>query len=129
MIVLEYMAVYLAGAAGYGMLEILWRGWTHWTMLLVGGLCVCIMYWIANRTPLKLWQKWVLSAVVITTVEYFAGLVINLHFQWHVWDYSNQPGNLLGQICPAFFVLWLGISIPGIWVCGKFGRYLTQQTP
>ena len=28
----------LAGALGYGLLEISWRGWTHWSMLLSGGL-------------------------------------------------------------------------------------------
>lgn len=126
MAILEYMTVYLAGSAAYGTLELLWRGWTHWTMLVVGGLCTCIMYWVANRTALPSWQKWVLTAVAITTVEYLSGLVINLYLRWDVWDYSRQPGNILGQICPAFFLIWLSISIPGNWLCRKLYRLLNQ---
>ena len=32
-----------------------------------------------------------------------------------VWDYSNQPGNVLGQICPAFGLLWFFIMPLAIW--------------
>jgi uncharacterized membrane protein len=29
----------------------------------------------------------------------------------NVWDYSDMPFNLLGQICPSFSLLWVGIAI------------------
>lgn len=32
-----------------------------------------------------------------------------------VWDYSNQPGNVLGQICPVFGLLWFFIMPLAIW--------------
>lgn len=116
---LEFPAVYLTGAAGYGALEILWRGWTHWTMLSVGGLCLCVMYALANHTRLPRWQMWVLSAAFITTAEFLSGIVVNILLGWRVWDYASVPGNLLGQICPAYCLLWLGLSIPGISLCQK----------
>ena len=25
---------------------------------------------------------------------------------WNVWNYSLLPGNILGQICPLFTLLW-----------------------
>jgi uncharacterized membrane protein len=28
-----------------------------------------------------------------------------------VWDYSNMPLNILGQICPIFTVIWVGIAV------------------
>ena len=37
--VLEYGGVFTAGGLGYGGLELLWRGRTHWSMLLCGGVC------------------------------------------------------------------------------------------
>ena len=51
---LEITAVSLTGAAVYGTLEMLWRGWTHWSMLLAGAVCGCMMYWVANFSRLPL---------------------------------------------------------------------------
>lgn len=121
---LEYTAVSLTGAAGYGALELLWRGWTHWTMLVVGGLCLCVMYVLANDTKLPRWQMWVLSAVFITTAEFVSGGIVNIALGWHVWDYTSVPGNLLGQICPQYCLLWLGLSVPGVWLCRVLRRLL-----
>ena len=123
---LEFSAVFLSGAAIYGTIETLSRGWTHWSMLLAGGICMSIMYRIANRTPYRLWQKWVLSAAVITTVEFLLGVIFNLYLNWHIWDYSTRSCNLMGQICPAYTAMWLGLSVPGIWLCGKLYFLLHQ---
>ena len=123
---LEFSAVFLYGAAIYGTIEMLSRGWTHWSMLLAGGICMSIMYRIANRTPYRLWQKWVLSAGVITTVEFLLGVIFNLYLNWHIWDYSTRSYNLMGQICPAYTAMWLGLSVPGIWLCGKLHSLLHQ---
>ena len=62
-------------------------------------------------------QEWSLCAALITTVEFFSGVVLNLWLGWNIWDYSGMRINLLGQICPAFCLVWLGISIPGVWLC------------
>ena len=120
---LEITAVSLTGAAVYGTLEMLWRGWTHWSMLLAGAVCGGMMYWVANFSRLPLWQEWILCAALITTVEFFSGVVLNLWLGWNIWDYSGMRINLLGQICPAFCLVWLGISIPGVWLC-RFLRVL-----
>jgi uncharacterized membrane protein len=122
----ETTAVFLSGAAIYGTIEMLSRGWTHWSMLLAGGICMTIMYHIANRAHYPIWQKWVLSAAVITTVEFLLGVFFNMHLNWHIWDYSSRAYNLLGQICPAYSCIWLALSVPGIWICGKLYSLLHQ---
>ena len=123
---LELTAVFLSGAAIYGSVELLSRGWTHWSMLLAGGICVCIMYHTANKTNYPLWQKYILSAAVITTVEFLCGLLFNRYLGMHIWDYSSRPYNLLGQICPAYTLIWLGMSVPGIWICRQLHTLLHQ---
>lgn len=123
---LEFTAVFLSGAAIYGSIELLSRGWTHWSMLLAGGICICIMYRTANHTGYPLWQKWVLSAAVITTVEFFCGVIFNLQLGLHIWDYSSRAYNLLGQICPAYTFIWLGLSVPGIRLCTSLHSLLHQ---
>ena len=124
--VLEYGGVFTAGGLGYGGLELLWRGRTHWSMLLCGGVCAVLIYLIAGRERTVLWRRWTLCAAAVTTVEYFTGVLVNLRLGWNVWDYSAERLNLLGQICPRFALLWLLLSVPGLWLCSRIRRVLSQ---
>ena len=121
---MEYLLVYLSGAALYGLLELCWRGWTHWTMLLCGGLCFTLMY-LVSGSELSLFKKWVLSTCLITMVEFLTGCVVNLGLHWQVWDYSSMRFNLLGQICPQFILMWFALSIPGMGLCQLLRRLFT----
>ena len=109
---MEFGFVYVLGALGYGAIELLWRGRTHWSMLLLGGVCFLSMHLIVTRTPFRLWEKWLLCAIAVTALEFCAGCLLNLALGWGVWDYSGAPGNLLGQVCPAYALAWLGLSVP-----------------
>ena len=113
---LELILVYILGGLLYALLELLWRGWTHWTMVLCGGLCFTLMYLI-SAMGIPLVRKWLLCAAIITTVEFLTGCLVNLRLGWRVWDYSSLPFNLLGQVCPHFVLLWLALSVPGVALC------------
>ncbi len=119
MIVCELLSVWLMGGLGYCSLELMWRGRTHWTMFIVGGLCVLMMYIISTRAGFPLWQKWIACAGCITAVEFAAGCVINLRLGWDVWDYSALPMNLCGQVCLLYSFFWLLLSIPGVFLCSR----------
>lgn len=123
---MEFVLVYIIGGMLYGLTELLWRGWTHWTMLICGGLCFTLMYLI-SMSGMELIKKWILSAAAITTVEFFTGCLVNLHLGWQVWDYSNLPYNLLGQICPQFLLLWLALSVPGVALCTALRGFFTAR--
>lgn len=119
----EYFSVFIVGGLLYGAAEIIWRGWTHWTMLICGGLCFTLMYLISSL-EFGLLKKCFLSAVAITTVEYFTGRLVNLRLGMMVWDYSDMPFHLSGQICPQFSLLWLLLSLPGLYLCSALRRLL-----
>ena len=121
----EYIAVFTAGAAAYAALEIIWRGWTHWTMLLCGGTCFTLMYLIESA-PIRPQRKLIASASVITAVEFVTGCIVNLKLGMAVWDYSYLPFNLMGQICPRFSLMWLGLSVPGLWLCRSIRRLFSR---
>lgn len=109
----EYVCVFLAGGAVYGCLELMWRGYTHWSMTLAGGLCLLLIHFLNMR--LGSWNfflRCVLFSFVITAVEFSVGVAVNILLGLDVWDYSSLPGNVLGQICPAFTLLWFVISVP-----------------
>ena len=55
-----------------------------------------------------------MSVVIITIIEFISGIILNLLLNLHVWDYSNMPFNILGQICLPFTILWFFISLLAI---------------
>ena len=112
MLIFELLTVFSLGGVAYGGIELLWRGHTHWTMLLLGGLCCVAIYLIASRSGLGLIRQYILCAAVITTLEFVTGAVVNRALGWSVWDYSAMRFNLCGQICARYTLYWLALSIP-----------------
>ncbi len=105
--------LFSAGGIAYGGLELLWRQRTHWTMMVTGGVCFLALYKLYARFPrLSMPEKCVLGSLVITSLEFAVGCVVNLALGWNVWDYSRMPLNLLGQICILYSVLWGFLCIP-----------------
>ena len=115
---IEYGVAFAAGAFIYTLLEIIWRGYTHWTMTLTGGVCLAVIFmWseLMHGSPSPL--KWLLGALSITVIEFAVGCIVNLWLKQGVWDYSTMRFNVLGQVCLPFAVLWYVISIPAFCLC------------
>lgn len=104
--------VFSLGASAYGMMEVLFRGYTHWTMVITGGACVLTFYYLSGwLLSMPLFAAAAMGALIVTLYEFFVGMVVNLRLGWDVWDYSSQPGNVLGQICPTFTGIWFAICL------------------
>lgn len=109
----EFFTVYAIGAAGYSLLEIIWRGFTHWTMALTGGMCFWLVYRIGEKfSELSLWKRCLMGCAAITAVELGVGCLVNLALKMDVWDYSGQPFDLWGQVCPLYSALWFLLCGP-----------------
>ncbi|MCI8886870.1 MAG: hypothetical protein HFG70_02175 [Hungatella sp.] len=113
---LKYLFLFVTGGLLYNLLEIGFRGWSHWTMFVLGGICFICLGLINKIIPweMPLWQQALLGAGIITALEFITGCIVNLWLGWEVWNYSRMPGNIQGQICPQFFALWIPISVAGI---------------
>jgi uncharacterized membrane protein len=117
----KYILIFLIGALGYGLLETLFRGFTHWTMLITGGIVFTVLYHIYSKNEnAPLWQKAIVGAFIITMIEFAVGCIVNLWLGWNVWDYSGFAYNVFSQICLAFTALWFFLCIP----LSYFTRYL-----
>lgn len=114
---MQILIVFTIGAAGYSALEVLWRGYTHWTMTLTGGFCLIMIYLMNKNANLPMLWKCVIGALIITSAELLVGSVVNLVLHWNVWDYSNMPFNFKGQICAVYSFLWFLLCIPIIYLC------------
>lgn len=112
----KYLKVILLCSIGgflYICTELAWRGRTHWTMFFLGGVCAYLVGLINQnrRKCVPLVRQGIIGSIIITTLEFFTGLIVNLWLKWDVWDYSNLPFNLCGQICLLYSVLWFFFSI------------------
>ena len=70
---------FLIGGLLYQMVEILWRGYTHPSMFIVGGLCFVLLGLLNEIGPCRnapLLVHMVLAAGIVTAVELLAGLYL-----------------------------------------------------
>ena len=104
--------IFFIGAAGYALIEIIWRGYTHWSMMIAGGLCFLLFSFVAERMRGRhILIKAAVCAIGVTVIEFLFGVVFNIWLKMDVWDYSHMPFNILGQVCPIFTLMWAGIAV------------------
>lgn len=112
----KYATLMMIGGCSYMLIECCWRFRTHWSMGILGGLCFVEIGLINElyswKTPLIIQS--IMSALLVTANEFIAGLIVNIALGWNVWDYSNIPLNLMGQICLPFTILWIFVSCVAI---------------
>lgn len=101
------MKTFLLGAVGYPLLEMAWRGRTHWSMSIAGGASAVLIGRI-RRLRASTARRAIMCAAGITAVEYACGKLWNRDHR--VWDYRRVPLNLRGQICLPYTLLWGGLS-------------------
>lgn len=103
--------LFLIGGIGYGLLEIGFRGFTHWSMVITGGSALVSLYLINHTFPnSSIISKAFAGCAVITILEFTVGLVVNKLFSFGVWDYTGSPANILGIISLKFSLCWFAIS-------------------
>lgn len=108
------MLLWTWGGTLYFLLEVAYKTATghqesiSWTMLVLA-IILCIPveragYQLPWECPL--WLQAMACAALVTITEFAAGCVLNLWLGLDIWDYSDIPFNLLGQICLPFSLAW-----------------------
>lgn len=111
--ILQNLILFFIMGMGYLEVEIIWRGHSHWTMIIVGGLCGVLVGLLNESTSwdMSLIRQGLRGATLITFIEFLSGCILNLWLQLSIWDYSDLPFNILGQICVPFYIAWFFLSI------------------
>lgn len=109
---LQYFLLFLIGGFTYGGLEIVSRGYSHISMLIAGGICFILIGSINElyTAEISLIKQMVISAMIITAVEFITGLIVNVWLGLNVWDYSDRGLNIMGQICMLYTLIWFILS-------------------
>ena len=122
---LKYIALGTLGGVIYVLIELMWRGYSHWSMFLLGGICFIALGLINEIIPWKmpLTAQMFIGCAIITALEFITGCIVNLWLGWNVWDYSELPFNFLGQISLRSSIGWYFLSAVGI-VLDDWVRYI-----
>ena len=102
---LEHISLFVLGGGGYLAVELAWRGTSHWTMFLAGGICLCALQWLAVH-PVPLPVAAGTGALGASALEVVIGVVCRNILHVQVWDYSAEWGNIAGLICPRYTFYW-----------------------
>ena len=107
--------LFTVGGSGYYALELLWRGWSHWTMFVLGGSCFLLIGHLEEVEPkLPLWGRLLAGSAICTFGELLFGLLFNRNYR--IWDYRGLPLNFGGQVCLLFSLLWIPVSALALWL-------------
>ena len=107
----EHAQFAVIGGLVYVLIETFWRGHSHWTMAVLGGVCfvaIGLLNEVWPKMPVLL--QMALGALIVTVAELVTGLIVNVWLGWQVWDYSHLPLNFMGQICLPFTAAWFALS-------------------
>lgn len=120
---------FLSGFFLYAMFEIAGRGYTHWTMALLGGCTMAVLCKMERDLPQEpFWVRGLLGACFVTGAEFTVGVFVNLILGWAVWDYSALPLNLLGQVCLRFSALWFVLCRIAARYCRQLSEALSASS-
>ena len=121
---LKLLVLAVIGGAIYVGIEMLWRGHSHPSMFILGGLCFVSIGLINELFPWELGIVWqaLIGGTMVTCLEFITGVIVNIWLKLGVWDYSGLPLNILGQVCLPFYFAWGGLSVVAI-VFDDYLRY------
>lgn len=125
----KHLLLFIIGGSLYYCIEILFRGYSHWTMLLAGGLIFLYAGWQNEIKPWNypLWKQILKVWGLALIIEFLTGCVVNLRLGWRIWDYSELPMNLLGQVCVPFALLFLPLCAAAIMLDDYIRYWIFQE--
>ncbi len=124
---MKRLLLFAMGGIIYMIIELLWRGWSHWSMFFLGGLCFVLIGFLYEDMHMPLLLTAATGAVSITVLEFLVGCVVNLYLHMNVWSYADVPLNIMGQICLPYTLLWFVMSLVCIFAYDRLGKILFDE--
>ena len=126
----EYLFMGALGGTLYYMIEIIFRGYSHWSMFFVGRNLFYIFshnkgYGRSGEKPL--WKQVLWCTAFVVSAEFITGIIVNKVMGWNVWNYYRSAVSPYGQICFPFAVLFSGLCTFGIIISGYLLCYLYRE--
>ena len=125
----KYIFLWAMGGCLYYSFELIFRGFSHWTMFVLGGSCFLFIY---IQGKIVKWKDSVFIQVIrciifVTSMEFITGIIVNKWLDLNVWDYSRLPFQLFGQICLPFMIIFSGLCVLGILISSQLAHWFYKE--
>lgn len=76
--VLKYFFLFSFGGIVYVLIEMLWRGYSHWSMFILGGICFVLLGLINKKYTwdIPLLIQMLIGTFIITLMEFIFGCIL-----------------------------------------------------
>lgn len=128
---LRQLILFITGFCLYITIEVCYRGYSYPLMGVCGGIILLILDRINDKISwdMDILLQGCIGSLVTTLFEFVIGSIC-LIFDFNLmWDYSNLPLNFAGIICVPFSLVWIGISIIGIFIADAINYYVFDIFP
>lgn len=128
------LGLFLSCGFIYCMIEILFRGWSHWSMFVLAGFlgvfCIDSINNVLSFDCDYIVQI-IISTILCTIGEGISGIILNVWLQLNVWDYSKITfGTFFFGQCNVFFCFaWMLIISIIIFYCDAYNYYILKIEP
>lgn len=128
------LGLFLSCGFIYCMIEILFRGWSHWSMLVLAGFlgvfCIDSINNVLSFDCDYIVQI-LISTILCTIGEGISGIILNVWLQLNVWDYSKMTFGtfFFGQCNVLFCFAWMLIISIIIFYCDAYNYYILKIEP
>lgn len=121
---LKLLVLAVIGGTIYVGIELLWRGHSHISMFFLGAVCFVVLGGLNEVIPWEMGLVWqaLIGGTIITGLEFITGVIVNIWLKLGVWDYSELPFNIMGQVCLIYYFLWVLLSVVAI-ILDDYLRY------
>lgn len=125
MLMFKYLSLFVIMGTIYYMIELIWRGYSHYSMFILAGICGISIGLINELLSYEMafWKQSLIGTIIVLVGEFVFGCIFNLWLGYNIWDYSNVPFNILGQVCLPFAIAWVFLSGVAI-ILDDYLRYL-----
>ena len=121
----KYTFLWTMGGCLYYGFELVFRGFSHWTMFVLGGICFLFIY--MQGAVLKWMDSLALQIlrciIFVTAMEFIAGIILNKWLKLGIWSYERMPFHIFGQVCLPFVIIFSGLCALGIILSGYIGYW------
>ncbi|MDB2118886.1 MAG: putative ABC transporter permease [Clostridium sp.] len=106
------------------------RGFLHGPLCPIYGLCISSMVIVLDNINVTLPLLLIVATIVISTIEYLTGYILEKLFKTKYWDYTDDPFNIHGRICLHFSIMWGITSVGVVKIIHPLVKYIvTSITP
>lgn len=131
--ILGRLGLYLLCGIIYYCIELLYRGYSHYTMMILAGFLAIFCIDTPNNIysfDLDFRIQVIISTILCTLGEGISGLVLNTWLSLNVWDYSRLWGTFFWGQCNVMFVgAWVLLVIVGILLCDWWNYIICHIEP